>query len=63
MELEGTAFVAAIYSITLPDGDLVDVIELGDGRVIAIDGEQAVLHDSIDDVIELPNLRRPSILL
>ncbi len=64
MELEGLAFVTAIHAITLPHGDLVDAIELGDGRVIAIDGERASLHDSMDDmVIEISNARRPSILL
>ena len=64
MELEGLAFVAAIHSITLPDGDLVDVIELGDGRVIAIDGERAVLYDSLLAATgETPNTQRPSILL
>jgi hypothetical protein len=64
MQIEGLAFVTAIHSITLPDGDLVDVIELGDGRVIAIDGERAVLHDGLDTVTTgIPNAQQPSIPL
>ena len=50
LQLEGLAFVTAIHSLILPDGDLVDVIELGDGSVIAIDGERAVLHASLQAV-------------
>ena len=64
MQIEGLAFVTALHSITLPDGDLVDVIELGDGRVIAIDGERAVLDDGLETVMmETPNAQQHSIPL
>ena len=51
MELPDMNFIKAVHAVEV-DGDVVDAIELFDGRVIAIDGETATLFADLEALLD-----------
>jgi hypothetical protein len=66
MKISGMDFVVGVR-IAEVAGNPVDVIELADERVIAIDGENITLFEDLDALLDLENddaeTERPSIQL
>ena len=51
MKLEDLNYISAVHALTV-DGEALDVIVLADGRVIAVDGENASLFDDLAALID-----------
>ena len=47
MDIGHTAFIKSIRSIDVDGDELIDIVELMDGQVLAIDGELVVLYADI----------------
>ena len=66
MDLEDTNYIKDVHIVDV-DGEPMDVIELNDGRVIAIDGERLRLFDDLQSLIDLDaedeDVDQPMILL
>ena len=66
MKLPQLEFIVGVRTVKV-DRDLVDVVELADERVIAIDGENITLFEDLDALLESedddPENERPSISL
>jgi len=65
MKIEFASYVNAIDALEIED-QAVDVIELADGRVIAIDGESIRLFETLEDLVASSDSNfsdRPGILL
>ena len=61
-------FIAAIHSICLENGDKFDAVQLGDGRVVVMDGERAIFFENmgtllVELICEAGRKQRPSLAL
>jgi len=63
MKIKDAFFIGAVSPIETEDGDLIDAIELADGRVLAITGDSIVLYEDMDDLLEGGEDDRPSLAL
>jgi hypothetical protein len=54
MKLPHMEFIVSVRTVKV-DGNLVDVIELADERVIAIDGESVTLFEDLEALRDLEN--------